>query len=332
VRTRCLQLVSLSALLWVLALGTPFARATGGVLQNDGFSSGSGLHCQSGLTVGDTVGAAYAAPPADYPIQVTGLQLLVCGTTSASVHLAVYADALDSSASPDAPIWSSSGSYALAPSEGFNEVDLSDQSIVVPSGGFRVAVVEDGSDAVALATDDDGGIVAQRNFVYTPDLGWNFAETLGITHDWIVRAQYESLPGPKPDAAIRRSTDHEAVGEDVYENPPVTQVSSWSAKRNKTRTFVVSIGNDGAGTGPVTVEGCASTSKFKIAYFADSADVTADVTGGTYSTGALASGQKATPLELRAKPKKPKGTLKCNVTATGGGEDDAVQAKLKAKG
>jgi hypothetical protein len=34
---------------------------------------------------------------------------------------------------------------------------------------------------------------------------------------------------------------------------------------------------------------------------------------------------------VRITPKKPKGTLKCNVTATAGTEVDAVQAKLKAK-
>lgn len=140
-----------------------------------------------------------------------------------------------------------------------------------------------------------------------------------------------TTPLPLPDASIRRSKDAAAIGDDVYENPPTTQISTWAAKRGKTRAFLIGLENDGTGSGPVTVQGCVGTPKFKVAYFADGIDVTAQVTAGTYATTSLAPGADAAPLELRIKPKRSRGKLACNVSATAGGEDDVVQAKLKAK-
>ena len=327
--TRRLKWVLLSALLCLLTLGTSSAQATTGLLQNDTFTSNSTFTCRSGLEIGDTVGAAYAAPAASYPIQITGLQLLVCGSASATLDVAIYADSLDDTANPDSLIWASETGYPLAPSTGFNEIDLTSQDIVVPSGGLRVAIIEDGSDAVALGTDDDG-IVAHRNFVRTTVQGWNFAETFGIMGDWIVRAEYEPLPGPLPDAKIRRSNDVSSIGNDVYEPTPDIQIRKWSAKRHQTRSFVVGLENDGLGSGPLTVHGCASTTKFKVAYLEGATDVTPAVTNGSYETDSLPPSDDR-DLELRVTPKKRTGTLACDVVASAAGELDTVRAQLKTK-
>ncbi len=136
--------------------------------------------------------------------------------------------------------------------------------------------------------------------------------------------------GVLPDASIRRSKDIGSVGEDLYEaTPSGAQTVSWSAKKRKKRVFVITLDYDGSGSGPMTVDGCKSNRRFSVKYFAGISNVTAAVAAGTYQTAPLGSG--ATTLELRAKPKKSRGTLACDTVASSGGERDAVRAKLKAK-
>ena len=137
-------------------------------------------------------------------------------------------------------------------------------------------------------------------------------------------------PSPLPDALIRRSKDSVSIGNDIYEDPPLTQVVSWTAKRKQSRTFVLEFQNDGAASGPVTVQGCASTSKFVVKYLAAGADMTPAVTAGTYATGSLSPAGSAA-IDLVITPKKASTTLACNVTATAASQSDTVQARLKAK-
>jgi hypothetical protein len=133
-----------------------------------------------------------------------------------------------------------------------------------------------------------------------------------------------------PDATIRRSNG-DPVGDGVYEvQPSQNQTMAWSAKKGKSRTFVVGLEYDGTGTSPITVDGCADNSKFAAKYLDGAEDVTDAVADGTYLTDALGPDEEAT-LDLKIKAKKDRGTLKCDTSAASGGEVDAVRATLKAK-
>ena len=88
-----------------------------------------------------------------------------------------------------------------------------------------------------------------------------------------------------PDAAVRRSKDTVAVGNDVYEATPDDQVVSWSAKKGQSRTFPIDLEYDGTGTGLMTVDGCSGNSKFAGEVRGGGGRLTAAVAAGTYRNG-----------------------------------------------
>ena len=243
-----------------------------------------------------------------------------------------------------------------------SSIDLGSQQVFTTSEPSAVQVTNTGSDQVditefAITGTNPGdfqvgvGTCSAPPFIFSADrsctLSVNFTPselgervaTLRIVSNAAGSPHYVALegdgtPAPVPakaDATIRRSKDTAFIGNDIYEVPAITQVASWSARKGQTRTFVIGLENDGPNLGAIQVDGCSSTAKFAVHYYAGDNDITYDVTRLGYGTGELAPGAQATPIQLRIKPKRSSGQLACRVaTAATNDGPDWVQANLRA--
>lgn len=190
-----LRTTAATAAVLLITLNGATGHATIASLQNDSWTSGSPYNCPSGAAgwdYGETKAAGYAAGAGDYPLQITAVQILACGSPGAAdlVALDIYADSLDSTADPGQVLWSSDlTSYGIVP--GLNEIDVSGEDIAVESGGVRVALTAVNNDppTVDVAT-DTGGIQPQRNFTRNNLGTWGFADDAGFTNDFVIRAIY----------------------------------------------------------------------------------------------------------------------------------------------
>ena len=151
-------------------------------LQNDGYVSGV-VTFASGFVTGE--GGAVVLGPQSKPFTVQDVRFMFGGAdTVETITLTIYADVGNDS--PGAVLYSHD--YPLTPSNAaMQQLDLTAQHILVDAGQkIRVAVVLQHDGMPSFAKDGDG-ITTGRNYVYSS--GWTKAETLGITGDWIIRAQ-----------------------------------------------------------------------------------------------------------------------------------------------
>jgi hypothetical protein len=168
------------------------APAQGAVLQNDTFTPGEQSNCQLGFVEDESAAAAFAPPPADYPIRIDSLEVLGCDST-VNVNLEVFPDALDGTPVPEGgALYTSPVPVALAP--GLQIFDISGSGTFVLEDGLRVAVTGPTA-GVRLATDDVDGGLAQPNNTIFAEGAWHFSDFFGFTHDFVIRANYTSLSG-----------------------------------------------------------------------------------------------------------------------------------------
>jgi hypothetical protein len=322
-------LVSLGVLSWLLLLGTSSAGAFTGVMQNDSFTSASAFTCNQGWALGESFASAFAAPVPRYPIKITSVQLMICGSAQDTLAVSLYADSLDGTASPDGdPLTSSS--YEVTPSStALTELDLSAADVILSSGGLRVAVSPAGSDPpdIGLGLDNDGG-TSQRNFIYAEG-NWGFAPSFGVINDFILRANYV---GQSIDATVRRSGNDDPLGDNVYNTSGAGQTRKWSAIRGKTRSFVVELQNEGPAQAALAVQGCAKSKGFKVKYFDGAANVTPQVVAGSYHRNLDAAGSRSLRLAITPKDDAKVGQTKsCKVGASTPANADVIKAQLKVK-
>jgi hypothetical protein len=135
-----------------------------------------------------------------------------------------------------------------------------------------------------------------------------------------------------PDALIGRSTDADLLGDDVYNTTAAEQTRAWSAKRGKTRRFVVATQNDGTSVAAPDAEGCGSSKGFKVKYLDGSSDVTGEVTAGTYELDLDPGDSDPLAMVIKVtKTAKPGKTKPCKLTVQAGDVVDAVKAELTVK-
>jgi hypothetical protein len=181
-------LVRAIALLIVTLLASATSALT---LQNDGFSGGS-VFFQSGFMTGE-IGAVTLGPVAD-PFTVESVQLLFGGaSTTETVTLKIFEET--GVATPGSEMFSSD--YSLTGSDyAWQVIDLSAQDILLQPGSYRFGIQYHHSGYPGIARDDDGNIQTGRNWVNLTSGGWVAAETLGLTGDFIIRADVNIIPEP----------------------------------------------------------------------------------------------------------------------------------------
>jgi hypothetical protein len=188
--------IRVSAILILLGTTGGPASAERKILQNDSFS-GTAVITQLGSFVEQEYAAAsFDADPADYPFRIEKVRALVLAPidgTIAMVSVTVWEE--DGNAAPGTVIHTSTYGFQVeSSSSAINELDLSCENIIIDSGRVRVGIRwEYVGDTIGLAFDDDG-IVALTNslFALFPITGWWWADTLGVTGDWIIRLEIET--------------------------------------------------------------------------------------------------------------------------------------------
>jgi len=179
----------------------------------------------------------------------------------------------------------------------------------------------------------------------TPDVGSMFVGWTGdctgvsgcvVTMDQAraVTATFTSV-AHQPDGRIGTSSKvAKMVGDNVYNATGKSQSKSGKAKHNKTKTFYVSVQNDGDATDTIALKGSKSAKGFTVKYYAGKKDVTKQVVRGTYQFQNLAAGGTAASIKVVVKVNstaKIGAVQKLTITASSGvSAMDVVKAKVKA--
>lgn len=156
-------------------------------LRNDSHAGGA-FTCQSGIGEEETLAARFTAPSGSYPYTIDHVRVMTCGSGNDAFAVFLYQDT--GGLNPGPLIWAGESVHLIPGTGEFFDLDLSREDPPPPpigEGTVRVAlycVVDFGS--VGFGT-DLGGITPQRNFVCDAAGTWRYAESEGITGDWILR-------------------------------------------------------------------------------------------------------------------------------------------------
>jgi hypothetical protein len=168
------------------ALAPHAARAQVVFLQNDSWGGGAS-GCNQGIGDLESLASKFTAQASQYPYTIDRIRVLACGGGFNPYNVFISQDNGPGPA-PGPLIWKSANSYFLTGSNVFNDILMSSEPVPPPpitSGSIRVELFTVfAPDPVGFGTDLNG-IVPQRNFILSGE--WNFAETLGVTGDWILR-------------------------------------------------------------------------------------------------------------------------------------------------
>jgi hypothetical protein len=159
-------------------------------LANDGYLEGGSAGFQAGFVAGEI--AAVRLVPASCPAQVQRVRFLFGGAGgNRDVILRVWDDSAGV-ATPGNELFSAR--YTVTPSNTvLQEIALANSGIAV-CGAFRVGIELVAAGLPSVARDDDGTIDANRNFVLPQGLGWLGSATIGLTGDWVIRADVSLEP------------------------------------------------------------------------------------------------------------------------------------------
>lgn len=159
-------------------------------LQNDSFSGTGTVICVSGQSFGEgeIAAARFNPAPGDYPFQLLRILILACPNgAQADLVVKVWEDdgsSLDPGDLRYEEIFTLYGSDVA-----LNEIELSPFDIFFSEGSVRVGIEYlFGAAPTGLATDIDGHVSPQPNFIYAiPPAAWVPADSLGVNGDWILR-------------------------------------------------------------------------------------------------------------------------------------------------
>jgi hypothetical protein len=165
----------------------PSARAQVVFLQNDSYVSGP-VSCVTTVGDEDSIAARFTAAPEQYPYTIDRIHVAGCGGGQDAYVLDIYQDD-GSGVSPGTLLWQSQNAYLLDGGNVINEILMSQEPVPPPaitSGTIRVEVFTVSILQPIGFGADTNGITSQRNFLRVAG-NWSFAESLGVTGDWILR-------------------------------------------------------------------------------------------------------------------------------------------------
>ena len=110
--------------------------------------------------------------------------------------------------------------------------------------------------------------------------------------------------GWQPDLWMRNPSDAAYIGDNVYSADGLTQQRAQTVDRGSTATYLLRVQNDGSATDTFLVKSAAAPAGWSVKYLtiAGAVDVTGSVTGGGWSTGALAVGAVHSGLYVKVTP------------------------------
>jgi uncharacterized protein (TIGR03382 family) len=164
-------------------------------LKNDGFVSGGAANFQTGFVAGEAGASRFVASTTGR--QLKKLQLLFGGgaATTQTLTLRVFDDTAGTDV-PGAELFM--GDFQLTGSDSaIQELDLTSSNVIV-TAQFRVAIEFQHAGAPTIASDGDGTVAADKNFINAAGAGWKKSNTLGIAGDWVIRAFLDDPPPPNP--------------------------------------------------------------------------------------------------------------------------------------
>lgn len=179
---------SVLVLVGVLLLGAEVAAQTE-ELRNDGFETGQPVSFQAGFVEGE-IGAVRLVPTLSCPCRVESLSLLFGGAGDMlPVLLRIWDDAAGN-VEPGTPLYVDS--FQLTGTNNALQVIDPSPTDVIVNGPFRVGIEFTHSGLPAIASDGDGNIDTNANFIlaeFAPfGFFWFRSADLGVTGDWVIRA------------------------------------------------------------------------------------------------------------------------------------------------
>lgn len=215
---RITTLLGVAAILGVASLGAA-SIANADTLQNDGFVAGDAAGFQAGFVAGEE-GAVELTPPSANPWKLDNVQFLFGGAVATqTVTLNIYADS--AGADPGAVLFTADYQVTGA-DNALSEIDLGADNVVV-TGDFRVGIAFQHAGLPSIARDDDGSIAATKNFIEVDGIGWVQSNLVGLTGDWVIRANATEQGGTPtadagpsaPDAGVSGTPDAGATTDDT---------------------------------------------------------------------------------------------------------------------
>lgn len=185
-------------LLLILSIGsckkkddtTPQTRTRTVNLKLDGFETGEPVGFQAGFIAGET--AEVTLGPVNNTFQITHVQFLFGGSGSNPVtrDIVLRINKDIGVGTPGAFIFSKT--YSIAASDNLlQQIDLSDENIIVNGGGsIRIAIEMTAGGLPSVAVDKDGTIASASNWIKTAST-WFSSSSLGLTGDFIIRAKVQ---------------------------------------------------------------------------------------------------------------------------------------------
>jgi hypothetical protein len=147
------------------------------------------------------IGAARLVPTLACPCSLENVSLLLGGSAdTVPIVLRVWDDP-DGNVDPGSPLYVDSFSLTGS-NNALQLIDLSAANVVV-AGPFRVGIEFTHAGVPSIASDTDGTIAADENFILAanpfppPGFFWVRSAVLGVTGDWIIRA---TIDAPEPSA------------------------------------------------------------------------------------------------------------------------------------
>jgi hypothetical protein len=179
----------------------------------------------------------------------------------------------------------------------------------------------------AYAVSNNPGVTSSGSFTDYGEVSGSYLVQAGGCSSGI-QAFTATIP---VDLEIGRSNDPSLKGDGVYSRNGGNQTRKWSAKRGQTRHFLVSVGNDGPDQAAATVDGCSSSSGFKVSYD-DPSDVTDEIVAGTYQRNLAAGASVSVDMQIKVRGNAKVGKTKsCKLGAEIDGTRDVVRAQLEVK-
>lgn len=157
------------------------------IVKNDGYEPGQNAGFQAGFIAGEE--SASTLGPFAGPVLLRKVRFLVGPDGTETITLKIYEES--GAAIPGAEIFSQD--YAILGSTDFlMQVDLTAEGILIAGGdSIRVSLKYNHAGTPAIARDDDGSILPDRNWIYADGIGWVDSMFFGLTGDWIIRAIVE---------------------------------------------------------------------------------------------------------------------------------------------
>jgi MYXO-CTERM domain-containing protein len=171
-------------------------------LKNDGFASGGQAAFQGGFVTGEAAASRFVAPQAGLKLDKV-VYLFGGSTATQTLTIRVY----DDTAGTDVPgnELFTGGFQCTGSDTGFQVADVTSVDITLPAQ-FRVAIEFSHDGAPSVARDNDGTIAPDRNYIHAQisasSYQWVRSSSLGLTGDWIIRAQVSGGSTSMTDAGV----------------------------------------------------------------------------------------------------------------------------------